>query len=374
MRPRLRSWLWIVGLRRLWRRFRRAGSCGPRSTRRVWVRGLGRLWSWLRARICRPRAAARRVWVPWLGVSRLGRLWSWPRCWLRRRRAGLRSRLRLVWFGGRFRLWPRRRPISRRIRRRIRRAMGRRTLLVRRPVVRRMIVPIAAVARTAVIWHRPRAVPVVRRTIGISPSYPDRVVVISAVRTPVPPPATPSPGLVIGDQRADCDSSPKTDQRSSNHGTGARLDINDGRIILRHINYLRIRRLNYIDGLTSLLLYFHLLLRICAQRARRIGLGAQPLNRSRDGCLICGECLSNGGVIVNVLRHHIQHGRKIYQRDKRRIESRLLRRIGQRGTCHAGIVLKPVGNIQNFLRIGGRRGDLRKKGIGIQSYRGQQLI
>jgi hypothetical protein len=131
------------------------------------------------------------------------------------------------------------------------------------------------------------------------------------MRTPVPSPTTPSPGLVIGDQRPDRDPRAKTDQRSRDHCVRG-LDINDGRIILRHINHLRIRRLNYIYRLTGRLLYLYLLLGITTQSARGVGLRAQALNRSRDRCLIRVKSLTDGGVIVNVRRHHVQDCRKIY--------------------------------------------------------------
>jgi hypothetical protein len=39
--------------------------------------------------------------------------------------------------------------------------------------------------------------------------------------------------------------------------------------------------------------------------------------------LIGQKRLPDGGVIVHVIRHHLQHLRKIYQRDERWIESLL---------------------------------------------------
>jgi hypothetical protein len=38
------------------------------------------------------------------------------------------------------------------------------------------------------------------------------------------------------------------------------------------------------------------------------------------------------------------------------------------------VLRQPIVHIQNFLRIGGRRRDLRQQGIGIESHRSQQLI
>jgi hypothetical protein len=75
-----------------------------------------------------------------------------------------------------------------------------------------------------------------------------------------------------------------------------------------------------------------------------------------------------------VLRHHLQHLRKIYQRDKRRIESLFLRRVRQLSSVEIGVLLQPVINIKNFLRIGRGSGDLREQRIRIKRDRSQQLI
>jgi hypothetical protein len=69
--------------------------------------------------------------------------------------------------------------------------------------------------------------------------------------------------------------------------------------------------------------------------------------------------LSDGGVIIHILRHHVDHFRKVNQRDKRRIESRGLRRIGECCARQVGIGLQPVIHIQNFLRIRRRGRNLR---------------
>jgi hypothetical protein len=117
-----------------------------------------------------------------------------------------------------------------------------------------------------------------------------------------------------------------------------------------------------------------LLLLTAAQSARVVCLGPQTLDRSRDRTLIRRECIADGRVVVDVLRHHIQHLRKIDQRYKCRIKSLLLSRIGQCRARQRRILRQPVVYIQNFLRI--RRGcrDLRKQRIGIKRNRRQQLI
>ena len=86
--------------------------------------------------------------------------------------------------------------------------------------------------------------------------------------------------------------------------------------------------MNYIDRLTRGLLHQHLLLCSVAQRARRIRLGTEPLHRRGNRSLVSRKCLPDGGVIIDVLRHHLQHLREIHQREERRIESLLLGRVG----------------------------------------------
>jgi hypothetical protein len=83
--------------------------------------------------------------------------------------------------------------------------------------------------------------------------------------------------------------------------------------------------------LTSGLLHFHFLLLIAAQRASFVCLRPQPLNRGCNRFLIRQKRVPDRGIIVDVLRHHLQHLRKIHQRDECRIESLLLRCVGQFG-------------------------------------------
>jgi len=84
--------------------------------------------------------------------------------------------------------------------------------------------------------------------------------------------------------------------------------------------------------------------------------------------------LPDRSVIVDILRHHIQHLRKARQRDKRRIESLFLRRIGELSTRQPRVLLQPVIDIQDFLRIRRRGSDLRQQRIRVERDRSQQLI
>jgi len=137
---------------------------------------------------------------------------------------------------------------------------------------------------------------------------------------------------------------------------------------------LRIGWLDYIDRLTRGLLHFHLILVVAAQRAGSIGLRAQTLNRSRDRRLVRRKCVADGGVVVDVLRHHGDDLGKIYQGYERWIEARRLRRVGERGAAEIGILLQPVIHVENFLRIGAGSGDLREQRIRIERDRSEQLV
>jgi hypothetical protein len=64
-----------------------------------------------------------------------------------------------------------------------------------------------------------------------------------------------------------------------------------------------------------------------------------------------GERLPDCGIIVDVLSHHVEHLRKVHQRDECRIESLLFCRIGERGARQAGIRLQPGVDIQDLLRV-----------------------
>ena len=103
-------------------------------------------------------------------------------------------------------------------------------------------------------------------------------------------------------------------------------------------------------------------------------MGTQALNRSGDRRLVRRKCGADGSVVVNILRHHGYDLRKIHQRHERWIESRSLRCIGERFTAEIGILQQPVIHIENFLRIGAGRGDLREQGIRIEGDWSEQLV
>ena len=89
----------------------------------------------------------------------------------------------------------------------------------------------------------------------------------------------------------------------------------------------------------------------CA-RKRWIAADTCPLIR-RDRC-------SNRGIVVDILRHHLDHLGKADQSDKSRIKPLLLGGGGQLGHGEVLVLPQPVIHIQNLLRIGGSRRDLRQ--------------
>jgi hypothetical protein len=94
-----------------------------------------------------------------------------------------------------------------------------------------------------------------------------------------------------------------------------------------------------------------LLLLIAAQVSRSVRLVSQSLDRRTYCSLIGGERLPNGRKVIHVFRHHVQHVRKIHQRNKRRVETLRLCRIRERCPLQPLILLQPIRDIQNLLRI-----------------------
>jgi hypothetical protein len=90
--------------------------------------------------------------------------------------------------------------------------------------------------------------------------------------------------------------------------------------------------------------------------------------------LIRLERLSQRGVVIYIYRHRVQHRGKGHQRDEGRIEPLPLGGVGERLSLQVGVLLHPGIRIENLLRVGRRRTDLRKERVRIQRDRSQQLI
>jgi hypothetical protein len=84
--------------------------------------------------------------------------------------------------------------------------------------------------------------------------------------------------------------------------------------------------------------------------------------------------LPNRRVVVDVLHHHLQHGRETEQSKKRWIESMPLCGLDLSGAGEVRVLRQPVVNVENLLWIGGGRRNLSQQRIGIKRDRRQQLI
>jgi hypothetical protein len=192
---------------------------------------------------------------------------------------------------------------------------------------------------------------------------------------PPPTPSTPSPRLVVVHPRTQRNPRPKAQHRRRYHVPAAR----SARphllwLILRNEHHLRIRRLHHHYLNTALLLHRYRLVLVTVERASGKRVLAQSLNRRHHRLLVGLEHLPQRGIVVHIRCHHIQHGRKIHQRDERRIEPMLLRRIRQRLSLQVAILPQPIVCIEDLLRVCRSRTYLRHQRIRKQRKRSHQLF
>ena len=195
------------------------------------------------------------------------------------------------------------------------------------PVVWWVIVPVAAVSGIVGIVGRSGMVPDTGWAIASVPAAPGPVIVVDAV-APTPSPAAPAPGLVVGEQDANADTDSEGDERGCDDGAGAGRRVDDGGVVLRHVDDLRIGGLDDVDGLAGDLLDFNLLLLIAAERSGGVGLRAKALDGGSYLCLIRRHGLADRGVVVDVVRHHLKHGREGDESQEGWIETLFLRGVG----------------------------------------------
>jgi hypothetical protein len=181
---------------------------------------------------------------------------------------------------------------------------------------------------------------------------------------PTPTPSTPSPRLRAVHPRTQRNSRPKAQHRRRNHIPRARATRPHLlRLILRNEHHLRIRRLNHHHLHTTLLLHRNRLVLVAIQRTSCKRILPQRLNRRHHRLLVRPERIPQRCIVIDVVRHHLYDGRKVHQRNKRRIEPMLLRRIRQRLPLQIAILMHPVVHIQNLLRIRRSRTYLRHQRI-----------
>jgi hypothetical protein len=180
--------------------------------------------------------------------------------------------------------------------------------------------------------------------------------------------------LVIGYQESDADAYSEGDERGCDDGAGAGGNVDDGGVVLRDVDDLRIGRLNDVDGLIGDLLHLNLLLLVGAKGSSGIGLAAQALDGGSHLGLVGRHRLANCGVVVDMVRHHLEHGGEGDEREEGRIEPLFLCGVGESGTGEVRVLREPVGDVENFLWVGRGRRNLREQLVGIERNRRQQLV
>ncbi len=122
---------------------------------------------------------------------------------------------------------------------------------------------------------------------------------------------------------------------------------------------MRLGGLNDVDGLVGDLLNFDCLLLIGAEGSCGVGLAAEALDGCGDFGLVGRHCLADGGVVVDVVRHHLEDGGEGEESEEGGIEALLLGGAGESGTGEVRVVREKVGDVEDFLRVGGGGCDLR---------------
>ena len=236
------------------------------------------------------------------------------------------------------------------------------------PVVRRAHVNRGPVGRgTIVIGGAGRSIVIVHD--------PGVVMDDHGAMAPVPTPPAPAPGIaVVSNPGAERDPGSEGHERGRHDGARAGLHVHDLRVVHRDVDHLRVGRYHRDRLNATLILHLNVLVLVALQRARRVRLLAQALDGIHHRRLIRREGAADGGVAVDVLRHHAQNLREVDQRDERRIKSLRLCRIGARLTAQTGVLLQPGVGVEDLLRIGRGRTDLCHQGVRIQRDRGEQLI
>ena len=145
--------------------------------------------------------------------------------------------------------------------------------------------------------------------------------------------------------------------------------INNGRVITRHINDLRVGGLNDDRGAITT---GNRLLRTGLERARLLGFGAQRLDRVHHIGLLRQHSVTQLLRPAQLRAHHLQHRRERNKRLHAGIPVLLLQRLIQRVALQTAIRLLPVRRFTHFQRIGRGHQHLRHQRIGIQRNRRHQ--
>jgi hypothetical protein len=161
----------------------------------------------------------------------------------------------------------------------------------------------------------------------------------------------PAPGLVVY-QHTDSNAGPEGDQRGRHDvawGWAAHVHLLG--YILRDIDNLWIGRLDDHHLSAVLVLDGDRLVIIAVERPCGVGLLAQCLDGGRHRSLICLECSSDRSVIVDVLRHGVEHCGESNESNDGGVKAFALRRVDQRLALQIVVFVQPVVGIDNLLRI-----------------------
>ncbi len=148
--------------------------------------------------------------------------------------------------------------------------------------------------------------------------------------------------------------------------------INHARVIVRHVDDARIRRLDY--DLASL--DAHDLLRRRPQTAGVVSLPAQALHGIHHIRLLRQEGVAELLRPLQLVIHHLDDARERHQRFDTGVPVHLIERRGEGVAPERGVVgvLEPAPGLRDLERIGRGHQDLAQQLIGIKRDRRQQLI
>jgi hypothetical protein len=168
----------------------------------------------------------------------------------------------------------------------------------------------------------------------------------------------------VGHPCAQPNAGAKTNQRGSKRIARTRAERKClHRIVLRHKDYLRIRRLHHNHLGPTLVFDPHRLVLIRIQHARGKRPLPQPLHRIHHRSLVRLKRGPQRRKVVDMRRHHSQHLGKVHKRNKGGIETSSLRSIRQRLPLKVPIQLQPAMHVENLLRVLRRGSDLGEQGI-----------
>src|ERR1700722_5660943 len=203
------------------------------------------------------------------------------------------------------------------------------------------------------------------------------VVEENSMTTPVVTPVSPAPAKSV--KEADPKAEAKRDSRAANVESRIRIparpnsdgpSIHEPRVILRHVNNLRIGGL-YHNGL-PLLTYF--LLRCAFQVARLLRTVAHYLNSIHHVLLLIDVSIAEGRGPRQIFVHVGEHRRKFHEGLHTGIPGLRVDFFAELFALKIAMLLQPPVCFHNLIGIGRRCEDLCHQRIGIQCDRRDELL